>query len=157
MKKYNALEEDALRFLRDSSTAVIATCLDGRPNASTIYFAIDDDFNFYYITKQNSRKNIDTAFNPLVALVVGTGPKKITIQARGNAEVLVGGDKTEALKLIASRHSDFSIEGIPINNMEALKDSPIVANKVTPTELTFMNMDCEAYPRSMSKSYHKII
>lgn len=157
MKTYNALEQDALNFLRERYTAVLATCLSGRPHATTVYYDIDSEFNFYYLTKQNTQKNIQVTFNPDVALVVGTGPERISIQVRGRAEMLVGKDKVDALVRMSARYTAEGIEALPIAGMKELKEKSIVAYKVTPEEMMFMNMDCERYPRSISNSFHKII
>jgi uncharacterized protein YhbP (UPF0306 family) len=157
MRKYNALEQDAFDFLKDNYAAVIATCLDGRPHATTVYYDIDEDFNFFYLTKRNTQKNIQTAFNPKVALVVGTGPERITVQVRGTASILEGEDKTEGLKRMTARYSDKGIEDLPTKTMQTLKGEHFVAFKIVPDELIFMNMDSKWYPNSVSTSYHKIV
>jgi uncharacterized protein YhbP (UPF0306 family) len=157
MRSFNILEEDTYDFLRDGHTAVVATCLDSTPHATTVYYDIDKDFNFYYLTKRNTQKNIQTAFNPRVSLVVGTGPEHITVQARGRAEVLTDLEKEEAIDRMILRYTEIGVSKLPIQYMENLKDQAVVAYKVIPSEIMFMNMDCEKYRRSMSHSYHQII
>lgn len=156
MRTYEAFEQDALNFLRGHFTAVIATCLDGKAHASTVYYDVDSAFCFYYLTRQNTQKNIHVAFNPDVAVVVGTGPERITVQARGKAEMLVGEEKVRAIARMAGRYAAEGIETLPIIGMEELRGSGLVAYKVTPKEMVFMNMDGKDYPRSISNKYHQI-
>jgi uncharacterized protein YhbP (UPF0306 family) len=157
MKILNVLEQDAMGFLLEKYTAVLATCMDGEPHATTIYYDIDSDFNFYYLTKRNTQKNIQTAFNPNVALVVGIGPERITVQARGTAELLMEEAKSEASAKLIARLSKKGVDHLPIQMMNTLKGEHYVAYKITPHELLFMNMDSKARPKSVSKNYHKII
>lgn len=75
-----------IEFLRSKTTAVISTVSPaGQPMAATIYFVVDDDFNFYFTTKSFTRKNQNLETNPNVALVVGTQSEPVTAQIQGVA------------------------------------------------------------------------
>jgi nitroimidazol reductase NimA-like FMN-containing flavoprotein (pyridoxamine 5'-phosphate oxidase superfamily) len=39
---------DALKFLKQNHIAVLATSFEDQPQASMIYYAVDDDFNFIF-------------------------------------------------------------------------------------------------------------
>jgi uncharacterized pyridoxamine 5'-phosphate oxidase family protein len=157
MRKLNLLEKDTLKFLKDNLTAFVATCFEGMPHGSVVYFDVDEYFRFYYLTKTNTQKNIQAAFNPNVAIVVGSGPERISVRVRGKAEVLTGEDRQEALNQMSERFSKNNIKNLPIHVMKSLKDKSMVAYRIVPEELVFMNLDSKKYPKSQSDVYHKII
>lgn len=79
----------ALKFLRDHKTAVLATASRaGEPEAATIFYAIDDDFTFSFVTDKVSRKFKNLKENPHVAVVVGTGEDVRTVQCGGHIEII---------------------------------------------------------------------
>lgn len=157
MKKYNDLEQDALDFLRENYVAVVATCFEGEPHASAVYYDVDHDFNVYFISKRNTWKAISTILNARMAFVVGTGPEHINVQARGNVEVLRDRARIGAINRMIVRFTTRRIENFPIQVMKNLRDEPNVVFKFTPDELTFMNLNSKKYPKSISAKYHKII
>jgi nitroimidazol reductase NimA-like FMN-containing flavoprotein (pyridoxamine 5'-phosphate oxidase superfamily) len=153
----NALEKDALGFLKANSVAVLATCIDDIPHASSIYYDVDDNFNFYYITKRNTQKNIHIAFNPSVALVIGTGPERISVQVKGRAQILMREEKITAMHHVIARITQAEINELPMQVMDKFKGKPAVVFKIKPESLRFMNMDSKKFPKSISKNYHQII
>jgi nitroimidazol reductase NimA-like FMN-containing flavoprotein (pyridoxamine 5'-phosphate oxidase superfamily) len=77
-KDKGLLRNDVLKFLQKNKVAVVATASkDGIPEAATITYLFDDDFNFYFITRKQSQKLINLRKNPNVALVIGTDAKTI--------------------------------------------------------------------------------
>ena len=84
--------QNAKQFLDQFETCVLATVgRNGRPQAATVGFSVDDDFKIMIATNVKTRKATNLAENPKVALVVGfEGPK--TLQLEGVAEKL---NKTE--------------------------------------------------------------
>lgn len=151
------IRKEALKFLSNSTTAVVATSLDGQPHASAVYYDVDKDFNIYFLTKQNTQKNIQAGLNKRVALVIGTGPELISAQIRGQAEVLVGEEKTDAVNRMIVRYSKNHLVSLPIQNMQELREKKLVAYKIVPTEFMFMNLNANRYPKSLSTNYHHII
>jgi nitroimidazol reductase NimA-like FMN-containing flavoprotein (pyridoxamine 5'-phosphate oxidase superfamily) len=157
MRTPENIREEALEFLQNNVTAVLATCLDGQPHATAIYYDVDDDFNIYFLTKQNTQKNIQAGINSRVALVVGTGPELITAQIRGRAELLTGEAKENAVNRMIVRHSKKFLSNLPIQSMLELRESKLVAYKIMPRELVFMNLNERRYPSSIANNYHNII
>lgn len=49
--------EQALAFLRSTGVMNIACIYDGRPISSTVAFSVDDKFNFYFATKDDTYKS----------------------------------------------------------------------------------------------------
>lgn len=84
------LEAQVLRFLQRHKTAVLGTMSpEGTVQGATVSYIWDDEFNFYFITRRDSRKFRNMAANPRVSIVVGTEPSSPgTIQAEGIAKVI---------------------------------------------------------------------
>lgn len=97
----NELKKTALEFLKSNTTVVVATiAADGKPQAATVNYFIDDDFNFYFATRTNTRKFKNLAANKNIALVVGTGPDPKTLQMNGVAEQITDGVVAAAFKML---------------------------------------------------------
>ena len=157
MRKYEEIKEDARNFIQHMNTAVIATAFEYQPFASTVYYLADDNFNIYFSTKRNTIKNINAAFNANIAFVVGTGPKHISIQARGAVKIVIGKEKNEILKKLKLQKKRLGSTEWPTKSMVPFKGRPPVVFKITPSELQFMNLDDTTYPRSLSREYHQVI
>jgi nitroimidazol reductase NimA-like FMN-containing flavoprotein (pyridoxamine 5'-phosphate oxidase superfamily) len=95
--------EEALSFLQEHATGVLATCgTDNQPHASAIFYVADENFNIHFLTLLNSRKYKAMKENPRVAFTAGTMDVPQTIQIEGVAEeILHEREKNEqAAKLI---------------------------------------------------------
>ena len=152
----SAIQEDALSFLKEGLTAVVATVGEEGPRASVVYYDVDESFNIFFLTKTNTHKNIDIAFNPRMALVVGFGPEKLSVQLQGDAHILLKKEKQEAVASMLSRYTKKGIDVLPIEHLADLRDKHTVVVKVKPRELTFLNMEGVRYPRSQSNTLHRI-
>lgn len=103
------------------------------PEAATIYYVVDEDFNFYFLSESNSRKVENFRKNPHVALVVGTEDAPVTAQIEGDVSQLENGEefmeKFEELEKV-SHQGEYK----PV--LESLKDRPGgVIYKIKPTWL----------------------
>src|SRR3989344_1188220 len=84
--------ENALKFLKENHTMVLATVShDGMPHAATVYYMVDENFDLYFSTGEETKKFLNIKDNSNVALVVGTGPDIKTIQGGGKAEWIIEG------------------------------------------------------------------
>lgn len=82
-----SLRTEVTQYLRSKTIAVISTISkEGKPMSATIYFLVDNDFNFYFITKTFTRKHHNIQLNPNIAMVVGTDNEPVTLQIEGVAE-----------------------------------------------------------------------
>ncbi len=152
------LKEDVLQFLQENSTAIIATSFKNRPRVSTVYFFVDDEFNFYFATKRKTSKYINISINPEVAVVVGSGPEHITVQAHGRADLVVNEEEKEKLlNMLVGKQNLKGVKLWPIDELKNLKDSYKVLFKVVPDELIYMNMDSQKHGGTISDSFMKII
>ena len=150
---------DATHFLKENITAVVATSRHGEPRASTVYYYMDDYFNFYFITKQNSGKyaSIQLEMNAKAAIVVGTGPEYITVQAHGTAELVADdAERDRILGTFAAIRNRSHITAPPIDMMENLKDGEKIVFKLVPDQILFMNMNSTKYPSSRSDDFVEI-
>ncbi len=83
------LNKQIRSFLKTHDLAVIATCSkSGQPEAATIGYLVDENFNFFFLTKPDSRKIKNILENPKVALVIGTTSGINTIQVEGEAQII---------------------------------------------------------------------
>lgn len=95
MEKNEAIKQEALDFLKEHIIAVVATTdKNHAPNAATILYHIDDDMNFFFMTRRQTRKYANIMENPRVAVVVGIGDGPGTVQAEGEAHLIEDGLET---------------------------------------------------------------
>jgi nitroimidazol reductase NimA-like FMN-containing flavoprotein (pyridoxamine 5'-phosphate oxidase superfamily) len=114
--------EDLLKFLRDHFVATLATIKDGiSPTGTTVYYYTDDEFNFYFLTKDDTEKFKNIQRNPRVALVVTNSEALQTVQVEGEAEVADFGEEKYSKILddfvmsLKSRGKEW--ENLPINHI----------------------------------------
>lgn len=157
MKTLNTLQQEVREFLKNNNTAVIATVWNGEPHASTIHFESDEDMNIYFLSHRNTSKYLNISSHQRAAIVIGTGPKHISIQARGIVDIVVGDAEHEVLEQFKMLKEFNLIENAPTENMAIFEGLDPVVFKFEPLEMTFMNLDDSAYPESLGKDYHKII
>lgn len=148
------LKKHALAFLRDHTTAVLATSSpSGEPQAAALYYDVDDDFNFYFISSKDSLKAKNLMANKRASIVIGFGKTVSTIQGAGDVEII---------ETIDFRLFTRIIERIKLHEASQLALSHIIKSgfvtiKVKPRWLTWLNLDKEAYPETYSKDFQVII
>ncbi len=107
MEDKEGLKRRAFGFLNEKEVAVISTISENNePTAATILFSIDDDFNFYFITRRQTRKFKNLQINKSVAIVVGTELEPGTIQMQGEAQLLEGNEAENFFKEISENKKD---------------------------------------------------
>lgn len=89
-------KEEALAFLKQRTTGVLATVEGGKPHASTVFYVCDDDFNIYFVTLFASRKFQAVRGNPVVAFTVSDRDVPQTVQIEGVAAELTHNDEKRA-------------------------------------------------------------
>lgn len=94
---------DLVAYLREHRLGVLATAGDaGRPQAAAMGFAVTDQLEVLFDTLRSSRKYVNLAQNPRVAVVVWEG--ETTVQLEGLAREL---DGDELARLQASYFQAF--------------------------------------------------
>ena len=139
-------KQAALAFLRqpDRLTAVIASCPgDGDTHAATVYYYVDGNFNFYFLTATNTKKYSNLLENPNAAIVVGFGPSYTTIQGQGTVQLLTksSDEENEAIAHIKKRLQDHNDETWPVFQLDAYDDESIAVFRFIPDRLKLLNLE----------------
>jgi uncharacterized pyridoxamine 5'-phosphate oxidase family protein len=81
--------EEVLRFLRSHHMGVLSTVSqDGKPWGAAIYFLVDDELTFYFVTRAETYKYKNLEDNPYVALTIADEPGQTTVQLAGKVTPL---------------------------------------------------------------------
>lgn len=87
-----------LEFLKAHPIGVLATVDEnGDPNASAIYFSVDDKLNVTFTTKRETRKNENITRHNKVSLVAYEAKDQAAVQITGRAEEVK--DEQEAMDI----------------------------------------------------------
>lgn len=139
------IKENSLRFLREKEniTAMIATVSEtGIPHAAVVYYFIDEDFNFFFITASNSVKYKNLLSNSQMSIAIGFGPKYVTIQGHGQATMLEKRSEAENQAIakiymrLEANDSTWPAFQLDKNNREQIS-----VFKFVPTSLTLLNLE----------------
>lgn len=80
-------------YLQSLSSAVLSTASkDGEPYGAVIYFIPDEELNFYFLTKSDTKKSQILAKNHKAALTIIEPLSPRTIQATGRVTEIEGSD-----------------------------------------------------------------
>lgn len=126
---------NAVDFLTKNHVGVLATSSkEGEPHAATIYFIIDSDLNFFFITRKNTEKSKNLDQNPRASIAAYDAKTQTTVQVRG--EVSLDDDPQNFMNVFAQilRISMDLSEGAtpPVSK---LKDGEYKLYKLTPKSL----------------------
>ncbi len=144
-------KQDALKFLKEKQLAVVSTASStGKPEAATVIYFIDDDFNFYFVTRRNTRKFENLQSNSNVAIVVGTELLPVTVQIGGTAELVSGGEGELLMAEIIKRPQ---IQSLYFGPFLQLKGIDFAAFKVKINWLRWLSVD----PETGKEDYSQII
>ena len=140
------IKKDALRFLTDPErlTAVVGSCPgDGDAHVATVYYYVDNNFNFYFLTATHTKKDQNLLDNPNAAIVIGFGPSYTTIQGQGVVQLLAKASKEEnqAIAHIKKRLQDHNNEIWPIFQLDAYDKESIAVFKFIPDTLQLLNLE----------------
>lgn len=115
------IQKDKLRsFLWSHHTAVLATIKKGnKAHATTIYYLIDEHFNFYFITKDETLKFKNIEDNNSVALAISDEHELQTVQVEGTAEEIKGNNFAQTVDKLVTRYSkEGGWDKLPINQIK---------------------------------------
>jgi len=136
----------ALQFLTEPNriTAVIGSSpTDGDTHVATVFYYVDQDLNFYFVTATNTTKHRNLLENPNAAIVVGFGPSYTTIQGQGAARLLDKGsaEEREAIANIKHRLQNHNDDTWPLFQLDAYEGESIAVFKLTPQKLQLLNLE----------------
>ena len=70
MQNRNDSQKEALKFLREHNVAMISTASEtGEPQASVVYYFVDDNLNLYFATGRETRKFKNILANPRLTAI----------------------------------------------------------------------------------------
>lgn len=112
-------------ILKNNALCVLATASkSGKPEAATIDFAIDENYNVYFATRVSYRKYKNLKENPVASIVVTEAPK--TVQIDGTVTELKDEDAASVAEMLVQRIGE---------NHFVLKSSEWRFFKLTPVEI----------------------
>ncbi len=140
---------EAYSFLTTHPVAILSTSThDSRPWGAAVYYAIDESFNFFFMTHVESRKCQNLSENPYAAITVASNDEQTTAQVSGLAVKLLGDDNeaNEAFrKLAAIRPPGAQTWSPPVSKMDTGK---IMVFKLKPDTLQFSQFNTNHTPPS---------
>ena len=135
-------KQKLLDFMKSKRLMQLATASE-KPWICTVYYAIDDSFNLYFISEPTTRHCKDIKTNPNVAVAVtdsrqNVKDKKVGVQLQGTAFVVK--DKNEMLHAVALWNKAMpGIESIiTVENIESGKINSNVCT-IKPKLIKFFN------------------
>lgn len=151
-------KEKCLAFLKEQNEGVLATATtSGKPFASCIYYAVDDEFNIYFLTSRATNKFKNILLNKEVAFVVGTGPEYLTVQVQGMCDIVPDEEFEKATSLLLEVESRHPMMHWPIHAIKSLDEKGLVLLKVNPSFVAFLTINSKAYPESNANYFYQII
>jgi len=142
------LKKRALEFLNEPAriTAVVGTSsLDNVPYTATVYYHVDDDFNFYFLTATGTQKYLNLRANPQAAITIGFGPSYTTMQGGGPVQELTKGSDKEKLAIghLKERLQKHGNPTWPIFQLDEFHGESIAVFKLNTVTLQLLNLDDE--------------
>lgn len=159
MVTFKEATREALEFLRTySNVGTLATLdQDGQPYASPVYFVMGSEFEVFFLTTKNTHKAKNLARNDKVAFSVGTGPEYISVMIRGRAKLTDASEQNEILPVIKERMDKNNGFNWPVRKLDELKDQNLVLYKITPEEVTFLNINSKQEPKSNTEHLYHLL
>lgn len=143
----------ALDFLNQNRLASIATVsLGGEPRASTLYYIIDDDFTFYFLTTSDSKKVANLRENPRLAFSVSHDFEPATMQGGGKVE-FIEKDLGSFIMRFSDKLATDKARQWPIL---VLPHVSYIVVKLKPEWLTWLTMDMN-HPETYKEGFRTII
>lgn len=132
-------QQEVLTFLRHHPMAVLSTVNgESQPWGSAIYYVVDGEFNFYFVTRVGTLKYQNIEQNPHVALTVADNDRQTTVQASGLITKVPVEDYMDIVfdKLAKIRPKDDPHWAPPLTKIREGNYMPL---KLTPSKLQYAN------------------
>ena len=86
------LKQKIFSFLKTQQLAVVATSSrEGIPEGAVVEYFIDENWNIYFFTHDDTKKIKNLKENNKIAVVIGTVLSPNTLQIEGNTEIIKSG------------------------------------------------------------------
>jgi len=125
------------QFVASHPDGVIATVTaDGKPQASVVYFSVDDDLHFFFTSKSDTRKTQNIGDQAEVSLTIHEAATQTVVKAAGKAKLLR--DQEEVLAVYQrSIHGAQTSGPDTVPPLARISAGEFVAFKITPDFLDF--------------------
>lgn len=136
----------AYEFLDSHKLAVLSTLYEkDQPWGTAIYYVVDKDLNFYFITHKSSQKYQNIKHDSDAAITVADDQTQTTVQAYGKiSEVPLGEENDMAFRKIAGVHPPGQYQWTPPVSKDRHEDTALL--KLTPSMMQFSNFKPETPP-----------
>ena len=149
-EKLEDVVKKAKDFLIQNKLCVISTVsLTGKPESAVCIYMSNENFDFYFVTRQQTRKFENLKNNKNVAIVVGTVAAPETIQIEGEVE-LVSGKKNEFIETLVGRAD---LEELYYGPFLLTKGANFAIFKVKIKWLRYLHLNLKTF----KEEYHQII
>ncbi len=150
----NGVSEEIIKrvkdFLAKNKICVVSTVSQtGNPEAAVCIYMADDNFNFYFVTRGNTRKRANLENNKNMALVIGTELAPFTLQAEGTAELLTGQSSDEFMNKFKARED---LQALYFGPFLKIAGVDFAIFKITTNWLRYMEFNAE----TGEESYYQI-
>lgn len=158
MTSFKQAKQEALEFLRSHNVGVLATVnTDRQPFASPVYYHCREEFTIFFLTTRNTHKSLNIKENDKVAFSVGTGPEYISVMIRGRASIADSEEQNLVLPNLMEKPDEENGFDWPMRKLEDFKEQNLVLYKITPEEVTFLNINSKQEPKSAADHLYHLI
>ncbi len=126
---------------------------EGEPQAATVYYVVDDDFNFYFMSAAGSRKCENLLANSKMAFVIGVGPEIKTVQGGGMAEAV----NERAGEIFEKLSEQIKLESPEQWPLLLLAKKGFCTFKIKPTWMVWLNLNKDQHFDVSNIQFYKII
>lgn len=138
-------------FLAQNKLCVISTVSPaGKPQSAVCIYMSDDNFNFYFVTRGQTRKIENLRNNKNVAVVIGTELAPFTIQAEGEAQLLSSAAYDEFMNKFRERQD---LQELYFGPFLKMPGADFVIFKISTNWLRYLEFD----PKTGEEVYYQII
>lgn len=151
------LSQEVHKFLTANPMAVLSTAsTTGEPWGAALYYYVDEQFNFYFVTRTGTQKSQFIEQNPQASLTIADEPSQTTVQLVGKVSKVSAEDYEEVVfeKLAAARPKQNGSQRVP--PLEKIHDGNYVAYKLTPTAMQYANYSIQKTD-ALASYIHQII
>lgn len=142
--KQEELNKTARGIIRNNIYLTLATTDGEDPWASPLFYTVDKEYNFYYISQLNSLHSKNIAMNPSVSFAIFNTRQKEGegngVQARGVVKLIKDSQIKEAMKW-------YKTSFIEMNEENFMGDAPYRLFKITPSNIYILDPDEETDKR----------
>ncbi|MFA6364834.1 MAG: pyridoxamine 5'-phosphate oxidase family protein [Candidatus Paceibacterota bacterium] len=123
-KATEKIKKEAKEYLQSEKLAVLSTVSpEGKPQSATVLYLFDDDYNFFFVTRNDTQKAENLSTNNNVSIVVGAQLGPVTMQMSGAAILLSPIEQKEFIYKLSKNAELKQLYYGPFLNLEGINFS----------------------------------